>query len=113
MVTARLSLALSLLAALPLSAAPVAKPAPRTGVFVDDCKDEKGVFLIHYKACVPEALPQSRHLGLIVYFHGINGNEEQPAAPDAFGYRADATPEERKAAVAKWMEWCGKTCGPP
>lgn len=76
MLTARRALALSLLAALSLSAAPAEKPAPRTGVFVDDCKDEKGVFLIHYKACVPESLPKERHLGLVVYFHGINGNEE-------------------------------------
>jgi hypothetical protein len=37
----------------------------------------------------------------------------QPAAPDAFGFKADAPPEERKVAVAKWKEWCGKTCGPP
>ncbi len=29
----------------------------------------------------------------------------------AYGAK-DAPPEERKAAVSKWKEWCGKTCGP-
>src|SRR5882672_6914836 len=73
------SLSLSLVAAL-LAAAPLAgaqaKAGPRTGDFKDDCKDKSGAILMHYRMWAPDKLPEEKLLGLIVWFHGMGGNED-------------------------------------
>jgi pimeloyl-ACP methyl ester carboxylesterase len=50
---------------------------PWHGDFKDDYKDPKTKELImHYRMWAPEKLPEQKHLGLIVCFHGMNGNED-------------------------------------
>ncbi len=50
---------------------------PWHGDFKDDYKDPKTKALVmHYRMRVPEKLPEQKHLGLIVAFHGMNGNED-------------------------------------
>jgi predicted esterase len=50
---------------------------PWHGEFKDDYKDPKTKALImHYRMRVPEKLPEAKTLGLIVAFHGMNGNED-------------------------------------
>lgn len=50
---------------------------PWHGDFKDDYKDPKTKALImHYRMRVPEKLPERKTLGLIVAFHGMNGNED-------------------------------------
>lgn len=50
---------------------------PWHGEFKDDYKDPKTKALImHYRMWVPEKLPEKKTLGLIVAFHGMNGNED-------------------------------------
>lgn len=52
-------------------------PHPRTGEFKDEYKDPKTKQLVmRYRMRAPDKLPEKRHLGLIVYFHGMNGNED-------------------------------------
>ncbi len=53
-----------------------AKAAPRTGDFKDDCKDKTGAILMHYRMLAPDKLPEEKVLGLIVWFHGMGGNED-------------------------------------
>ena len=50
---------------------------PWHGDFKDDYKDPKTKALImHYRMWAPEKQPEQKHLGLIVAFHGMNGNED-------------------------------------
>ena len=50
---------------------------PWHGDFKDDYKDPKTKALImHYRMRAPEKLPERKTLGLIVAFHGMNGNED-------------------------------------
>ncbi|HEX7896153.1 MAG TPA: prolyl oligopeptidase family serine peptidase [Planctomycetota bacterium] len=50
---------------------------PWHGEFKDDYKDPKTKALVmHYRMRVPDKLPEQKHLGLIVAFHGMNGNED-------------------------------------
>ena len=50
---------------------------PWKGDFKDDYKDPKTKALVmHYRMRVPDKLPEQKHLGLIVAFHGMNGNED-------------------------------------
>src|SRR5579863_3211088 len=50
---------------------------PWHGDFKDDYKDPKTQALImHYRMWAPEKQPEQKHLGLIVWFHGMNGNED-------------------------------------
>ena len=50
---------------------------PWHGDFKDDYKDPKTKELImHYRMWAPEKQPEQKHLGLIVCFHGMNGNED-------------------------------------
>jgi poly(3-hydroxybutyrate) depolymerase len=50
---------------------------PWHGDFKDDYKDPKTKALImHYRMRVPEKLPERKTMGLIVCFHGMNGNED-------------------------------------
>lgn len=50
---------------------------PWKGDFKDDYKDPKTKALVmHYRMRVPDKLPEEKHLGLIVAFHGMNGNED-------------------------------------
>ena len=50
---------------------------PWHGDFKDDYKDPKTKALImHYRMWAPEKQPEQKHLGLIVCFHGMNGNED-------------------------------------
>src|SRR3954466_8858580 len=53
-----------------------AGPAPKTGDFKDDCKDKSGGIIMHYRLCAPTRLPEEKVLGLIVWFHGMGGNED-------------------------------------
>ncbi len=49
----------------------------RRGDFKDDHKDAKtGALIMRYRMRVPEKLPERKTLGLIVAFHGLNGNED-------------------------------------
>jgi dienelactone hydrolase len=53
------------------------KQHPRHGDFKDDYNDPKTKsLLMHYRMRAPEKLPEKRALGLIVAFHGLNGNED-------------------------------------
>jgi hypothetical protein len=50
---------------------------PWHGDFKDDYKDPKTKALImHYRMWAPEKQPEQKHLGLVVCFHGMNGNED-------------------------------------
>jgi predicted esterase len=50
---------------------------PWQGDFKDDYKDPKTKALVmHYRMRAPEKKPEQKHLGLIVAFHGMNGNED-------------------------------------
>lgn len=50
---------------------------PWKGDFKDDYKDPKTKSLImHYRMRAPEKQPEKKTLGLIVAFHGMNGNED-------------------------------------
>jgi len=54
-----------------------AKAPPRTGDFKDDFKDPStGTVLMKYRLRAPQKLPDRNHLGLIICFHGLNGNED-------------------------------------
>ncbi len=69
-----LALALSFAAQAP---APDMKAHPRSGDFKDDYKDPVTKALVmHYRMRAPEKRPEQKHLGLIVAFHGMNGNED-------------------------------------
>lgn len=51
--------------------------SPRTGEFTDDLKDSKsGELIMRYRMWVPRKLPEKKHLGLIVAFHGTGGNQD-------------------------------------
>src|SRR5688500_10660366 len=50
--------------------------APRTGDFKDDFRDPASSASMRYRLRAPSKLPERRHLGLIVCFHGLNGNED-------------------------------------
>ena len=52
------------------------KDAPKTGDFKDDCKDKSGTIIMHYRMWAPAKLPEEKVLGLIVWFHGMGGNED-------------------------------------
>lgn len=50
---------------------------PWHGDFKDDYKDPKTQALImHYRMCAPQKQPEQKRLGLIVWFHGMGGNED-------------------------------------
>jgi pimeloyl-ACP methyl ester carboxylesterase len=78
----RLLIAVALCAAPASAFAQAAKPGeeikhPWHGDFKDDYKDPKTKELImHYRMWAPEKQPEQKHLGLIVCFHGANGNED-------------------------------------
>ncbi|HXX92146.1 MAG TPA: hypothetical protein VEN81_00840 [Planctomycetota bacterium] len=71
----------------PARAESQAKPAgeikhPWHGDFKDDYKDPKTQALImHYRMWAPEKQPEQKHLGLIVWFHGMGGNEDGVGMP--------------------------------
>jgi hypothetical protein len=50
---------------------------PWHGDFKDEYKDPKTKeFIMRYRMWAPEKQPEQKHLGLIVCFHGMNGNED-------------------------------------
>ena len=53
-----------------------AKAPPRTGDFKDEFKDSATGAGIKYRLRAPKELPKRNHLGLILCFHGLNGNED-------------------------------------
>jgi poly(3-hydroxybutyrate) depolymerase len=60
-------------------AAPGAEDAahPRRGDFKDGHKDPRtGALIMRYRMRTPGALPEKKTLGLIVAFHGLNGDED-------------------------------------
>jgi hypothetical protein len=65
----------ALLVAVPHAGARAAD-TPRTGDFKDDYKDKSGALIMHYRMMAPAKLPEEKLLGLIVWFHGMNGNED-------------------------------------
>lgn len=80
-----------------------AGPAPRTGDFKEDYKDKGGSLIMHYRLCAPAKLPEEKVLGLIVWFHGMNGNE------DGAGTAIEAT---RRAKLAdQYVVMGGKSKG--
>ena len=50
--------------------------APRTGDFKDEYRDAASSASMRYRLRAPSKLPERHHLGLIVCFHGLNGNED-------------------------------------
>ncbi len=79
--------------------------APRTGEFTDDYKDPKTKALVmHYKMRAPAALPEERKLGLVVYFHGMNGNENS-----LYGFTTGAA--QRVGIVDQYVIMGGKAKG--
>jgi len=113
----------ALLVAVPPAAAQ-AKDKPRTGDFKDDCKDKGGGVIMHYRMMAPDKLPEEKLLGLIVWFHGMGGNE------DGAGIAIDATKRAKLADgyvvmggkskgagwapaddenVLKWIAWAKET----
>ena len=71
------ALVLALLA--PLAAPPEGKESgsgPRTGDFKDQYRDPAGSASMRYRLRAPSKLPERPRLGLIVCFHGLNGNED-------------------------------------
>ncbi len=68
------SIVLSLAAVVLVAARPADQP--RTGDFKDDYKDKTGALIMHYRMMAPAKLPEEKVLGLIVWFHGMNGNED-------------------------------------
>jgi len=93
---------IALLAALPVAGAP-AKDRPRTGDFKDDYKDKSGAIIMHYRMMAPDKLPEERTLGLIVWFHGMGGNE------DGAGVAIDAT--KRAKLAEQYVVMGGKSKG--
>jgi poly(3-hydroxybutyrate) depolymerase/HEAT repeat protein len=50
---------------------------PRRGDFKNEYKDPKtGALIMRYRMRTPERLPERKTLGLVVAFHGLNGNED-------------------------------------
>ena len=50
---------------------------PRRGDFKDDYRDpDTKALIMRYRMIVPERLAEKRTLGLVVAFHGLNGNED-------------------------------------
>jgi predicted esterase len=97
-----LTAALALLAALSLAGAQ-AKDRPRTGDFKDDYKDKAGALIMHYRMMAPEKLPEEKTLGLIVWFHGMGGNE------DGAGVAIDTT--KRTKLADQYVVMGGKSKG--
>jgi poly(3-hydroxybutyrate) depolymerase len=92
----------ALLAAVPPAGARTADK-PRTGDFKDDYKDKSGALIMHYRMMAPEKLPEEKVLGLIVWFHGMGGNE------DGAGIAIDST---RRAKLAdQYVVMGGKSKG--
>src|SRR5947207_2236663 len=80
-----------------------AKDKPRTGDFKDDCKDKSGATIMHYRMMAPDKLPEEKVLGLIVWFHGMGGNE------DGAGIAIDAT--KRAKLAEQYVVMGGKSKG--
>ena len=53
-----------------------AKAAPRTGDFKDEYRDPSSGAAMKYRLRAPQKLPERNHLGLVLCFHGLNGNED-------------------------------------
>ena len=96
------SIAAAAVAALLVAAAPAADK-PRTGDFKDDYKDKTGTLIMHYRMMAPDKLPEEKVMGLIVWFHGMGGNE------DGAGIAIDST---RRAKLAdQYVVMGGKSKG--
>lgn len=81
------------------------RSTPRTGEFTDEYKDPKTKALImRYKMRTPAALPEERRLGLIVYFHGMNGNENS-----LYGFVTEAA--RRVGIIDEYVVTGGKSKG--
>src|SRR5579862_4431196 len=92
----------TLLAAAPHAGAQ-AKERPRSGDFKDDYKDKGGALIMHYRMMAPEKLPEEKVLGLIVWFHGMGGNE------DGAGIAIDGT--KRAKLADQYVVMGGKSKG--
>lgn len=78
---------------------------PWKGDFKDDYKDPKTKALImHYRMRAPEKLPEGKTLGLIVAFHGMNGNEDHMT-----GFAIEAA--KRTKLVDQYLIMGGKSKG--
>jgi len=101
-----------------------AKAAPRTGDFKDDFKDKGGAILMHYRMLAPATLPDEKTLGLIVWFHGMGGNEDGAGIAIEAAKRAKLADQyvimggKSKGAgwapadddnVLKWIAWAKET----
>lgn len=113
----------ALLVAVPFAGAQ-ANPAPKTGDFKDDCKDKSGGVIMHYRMCAPTKLPEEKVLGLIVWFHGMGGNEDGAGIAIDAAKRAKLSDQyvvmggKSKGAgwaqvddenVLKWIAWAKET----
>ncbi len=79
---------------------------PWHGDFKDDYKDPKTKALVmHYRMRVPDKLPEQKTLGLIVCFHGMNGNEDHVT-----GFAMEAA--KRCGFVDQYVITGGKSKGP-
>ena len=101
-----------------------AGPAPKSGDFKDDCKDKSGGIIMHYRMCAPTRLPEEKVLGLIVWFHGMGGNEDGAGTAIEATKRAKLSDQyvvmggKSKGAgwapaddenVLKWIAWAKET----
>jgi len=77
----------------------------KTGDFKDEYKDPNTKALImRYRMRAPEKLPEQKHLGLIVCFHGMNGNEDSVT-----GFTLEAA--KRTGVVDQYVIMGGKSKG--
>jgi predicted esterase len=69
-----------------LSATEPGADHPRSGDFKDDYRNPAtNALIMHYRMIVPKRLPEKKTLGLVVAFHGLNGNEDHMTG---FAHRA-------------------------
>ena len=75
---------------------------PETGTFTDTLKSAKGEAIMKYKVCVPETLPETKTLGLIVAFHGRTGSENSMINPTT-------RPLKQLGILDQYVVLCGKS----
>jgi hypothetical protein len=85
---------------------PSPKSPPKTGDFKDEYKDPKtNALIMRYRMRAPATLPEQKHLGLIVCFHGMNGNEDSVT-----GFAIEAA--KRTGLADQYVLMGGKAKGP-
>src|SRR5262245_27697545 len=90
----------------PVTAQQAEKPAPKTGKFRGDILDPvTNEVIMRVSMQAPEKLPAQRHLGLLLLFHGYQGNEG-----NYIGLTLDAL--KRLELTDQYVVLSGKSKGP-